>query len=158
MTKKAVYAGTFDPITLGHLDIISRAAQLFDEVIVGVAKSERKSPRFDLAQRMAMVQTAVAELDVVVVKEFSDLTVTFAQQHQVQFLVRGLRSAKDFDYEAEIAAMNRQMSDEQLETVFLPARPEYAYISSSIVRELILLRAYDQLREFVPDSILSLLK
>lgn len=158
MTKRAIYAGTFDPITLGHLDVITRASCLFDEVIVGVAKSERKTPRFNLEQRMAMVQAAVADLSTVVVKEFTDLTIVFAKQHQAQFLVRGLRSAKDYDYEGEIAAMNRQMSEGQLETVFLPAKPEYAYISSTIVRELILLEAYDQLKEFVPESVLSLMR
>lgn len=154
MIKRAIYAGTFDPITVGHFDIISRAVRLFDEVIIGVAKSERKSPHFDLAQRMAMVRTVVANLDTVIVKEFSDLTINFAKQHHAQFLVRGLRTAKDYDYEAELACMNRLMSDEQLETVLLPAKPEYAYISSSIVRELISMKAYDKLSAFVPESIL----
>lgn len=158
MIKRAVYAGTFDPITSGHLDIIQRAAELFDEVIVAVAKSERKSPRYDLSQRLAMVQLATVDLASVKVKEFSDLTVTFAKQQQARYLIRGLRTAKDFDYESEIAAMNRQMSDGALETVFLPAKPEYAYISSSIVRELLLLKAYDQLQEFVPASVLELIQ
>ena len=158
MIRRAVYAGTFDPITTGHLDIIKRAAGLFDELIIAVAKSERKTPRYDLSQRLQLVHAAVADLKSVSVKEFSDLTIAFAAKHEAHYLVRGLRTAKDFDYESEIAAMNRQMAEGVLETVFLPAKPQYAYISSSIVRELLLLKAYDQLQEFVPDQVLALIQ
>jgi pantetheine-phosphate adenylyltransferase len=159
MTEKvAVYAGTFDPMTFGHMDIIKRSRGLFDKVIVAVASSERKAPYFSLEQRVSMAQAALSEYDNVSVKELPDLTVDFAKEHRAGFLIRGLRSMMDFDYEAEIAEMNRKMSDGDIETVFLPTHPDHAFISSSIVRELILLKAFDKLKRFIPEPVINLIK
>ncbi len=159
MTNKiAVYAGTFDPITLGHVDIIKRASVLFDQIIVGVAKSERKKPFFSLEQRIAMAQAALSDIKSVEVKQLTDLTVHFAKEHDARYLVRGLRSVMDYDYEAQIAQMNRNMSGDRLETVFLPTHPDYAFISSSIVRELILIKAFDQVSRFVPPQLIDMIQ
>lgn len=153
----AVYAGTFDPITHGHVDIIRRATHLFDQVIVGVATSARKSPLFNLEKRMVMATAALQHCTTVVVKELPDVTIDFAQRHLAQFLVRGLRSALDYTYEADICEMNRALSSNTIETVFLTARPEYAFISSSIVRELILIKAFDQVAQFVPQEVMPMI-
>lgn len=155
MKQIAVYAGTFDPITLGHVNIIERSAKLFDQVIVGVAESALKSPMFELARRVSMVEQALAHIDGVSVETLIGLTIAFAQKHKAVYLVRGLRSALDYDYESGIAEMNCQMSDHQIETVFLPTHPDLAFISSSTVRELILLGCYDQCRRFVPAAVLK---
>src|SRR3990167_8494510 len=117
MTKIAIYAGTFDPITVGHVDIIQRATSLFDQVIVGVAKSERKKPFFELNKRIAMAEAALKKISSVIVKELPELTVDFAKENNATFLVRGLRSAADYIYELEIAQMNSQMSNHHIETV-----------------------------------------
>lgn len=153
----AIYAGTFDPITKGHVDIVQRGLAIFDKVIVAVAKSERKSPFFPLDQRIAMAEAALGDHDRVDVKELPNLTIDFAKDNQAHYLIRGLRTAADFEYEAEIAEMNRRMSNGTMETVFLPTRPEFAFVSSSIVRELILIKAFDQLSQFLPEEVIALI-
>lgn len=154
----AVYAGTFDPITLGHVDIIKRAAKLFDQLVIGVAKSERKKPFFDLEKRVTLVQAALSDLDSVTVKVLPGLTIDFAKEHRAQFLLRGLRSSVDYEYEAAIAQMNSTMSENKIETIFFPTHPDYSFVSSSIVRELIFIKAFDQLERFVPAVVLDLLR
>lgn len=154
MAKVAVYPGTFDPITLGHLNIIARAATLFDGVIVGVADSVGKSPMYTVDQRVSMVQVAVQAIPGVSVKVLPGVTVTFARAMGAQYLVRGLRSAVDFDQEVQLASMNQTLSPE-IETVFFSTDPQYAYISSSVVRELIRLKAFEALQAFLPKVVLD---
>lgn len=131
----AVYPGTFDPITLGHEDIIRRAAHLFDHVIVAVAAGHHKKPMFDLSERLAMVQAASAPYTNVSVESYSGLMRDFVVARGVKAMVRGLRSGTDFDYEYQLAGMNQFLMP-QVETVFLTPAPQYQAISSTYVREI----------------------
>ena len=133
--KRAVTPGTFDPITFGHLDVITRAAQLMDEVIVAVAASAGKKPIFTLEERTVLARQAVEHLPNVRVEPFEGLLVDFARSREAQVLVKGLRAITDFEYEFQMAALNYQLANE-LETVFIMSPPQYMYLSSSIVREL----------------------
>ena len=133
--KRAVTPGTFDPITYGHLDIITRASQLTDEVIVAVAASVGKAPLFTLEERTALAREATAHLPNVRVEPFDGLLVDFAYQQEAQVLVKGLRAITDFEYEFQMAALNYEL-DRTIETVFIMSPPQYMYLSSSIVREL----------------------
>ncbi len=133
--NRALYPGTFDPITKGHGDLIERAARLFDEVIVAVAASPKKNPLFSLEKRVAMVEAVTAHLPNVRVLGFSNLLAQFAQQQQANVLLRGLRAVSDFEYEFQLANMNRQLAP-QVESLFLTPSEQYSYISSSLVREI----------------------
>jgi pantetheine-phosphate adenylyltransferase len=135
MSKKAIYPGTFDPITNGHIDIIARSASLFDEVIVAVAKSAGKAPLFDLEERVGLTKQSLAYLPNVHVHCFEGLLVEFAQQHQAPIVVRGVRSIADFEYEKQMAGMNQKMYAE-LETVFLTPNAQWADLSSTLVRDI----------------------
>ncbi|TPH13355.1 pantetheine-phosphate adenylyltransferase [Litorilituus lipolyticus] len=137
MTIKAIYPGTFDPVTNGHSDLIVRASKLFNEVIIGVAFSPSKKPRFDLEQRVTMLKEVTKDLDNVSVVGFSGLLVDFAKQHQAKVLIRGLRAVSDFEYEFQLANMNRRLSPE-LESVFLTPAEENSFISSTLVKEVAL--------------------
>ncbi|ELY2476502.1 pantetheine-phosphate adenylyltransferase [Cronobacter sakazakii] len=134
MTTRAIYPGTFDPITNGHLDIITRAASMFDELILAVAASPHKKTMFSLDERVALAQQAAAHLQNVSVTGFSDLMANFAQTQQANVLVRGLRTAGDFEYEMQLAHMNRHLMA-TLESVFLMPSKEWSFISSSLVKE-----------------------
>ncbi|MDI7493407.1 pantetheine-phosphate adenylyltransferase [Cronobacter dublinensis] len=134
MTTRAIYPGTFDPITNGHLDIITRAARMFDELILAVAASPHKKTMFSLDERVALAQQAAAHLPNVIVTGFSDLMANFAQTQQANVLVRGLRTAGDFEYEMQLAHMNRHLMP-SLESVFLMPSKEWSFISSSLVKE-----------------------
>ncbi|MCF6217183.1 MAG: pantetheine-phosphate adenylyltransferase [Gammaproteobacteria bacterium] len=131
----AVYPGTFDPITLGHHDIAMRAATLFDKVILAIAHNPKKVPVFSLDERVAMAQSAFSNSPKVEIQAFDTLLVHFAQQQQAKVIIRGLRAVSDFDYEFQLAGMNRKL-DPQIETVFLTPSEQYTYISSSLVREI----------------------
>ncbi|NQY63246.1 MAG: pantetheine-phosphate adenylyltransferase [Alteromonadaceae bacterium] len=137
MTVKAIYPGTFDPVTNGHSDLIVRASRLFREVIVGVASSPSKQPRFDLAQRVDMIKQVTHDLPNVTVLGFSGLLVNFAKEHQANVLIRGLRAVSDFEYEFQLANMNRRLSPD-LESVFLTPAEENSFISSTLVKEVAL--------------------
>jgi pantetheine-phosphate adenylyltransferase len=137
MTVKAIYPGTFDPVTNGHADLIERASRLFDEVVVSVAASPSKQPRFDLAQRVAMLEEVTRDLSNVTVVGFSGLLVNFAKTHQANVLIRGLRAVSDFEYEFQLANMNRRLSPD-LESVFLTPSEENSFISSTLVKEVAL--------------------
>jgi len=131
----AVYAGTFDPVTNGHLDLIERAARLFDKVVVAIAMSPGKSPALDIDTRITLTREVVAGLDNVEVVGFSGLMTEFMKQQQARVLLRGLRAVSDFEYELQLANMNRAQMPE-LETVFLTPEVENSYISSTLVREI----------------------
>ncbi|MGA7179595.1 MAG: pantetheine-phosphate adenylyltransferase [Thiobacillaceae bacterium] len=132
---KAVYPGTFDPITRGHEDLIRRAVRLFDEVVVAVAESSGKEPYFPLAERVEMAKEVLADLPRVKVEGFSGLLINFAAYHQAQVILRGLRAVSDFEYEFQLAGMNRNLKPD-IETIFLTPSDQYMFISSSMVREI----------------------
>jgi pantetheine-phosphate adenylyltransferase len=135
MTVSAMYPGTFDPITLGHEDLVRRACRLFDKVVVAVAANPGKQPMFSLDERVGLAKTALREFENVAVTGYDGLTVNFAQQNGLQVIVRGLRAISDFEYEFQLANMNRHLTEE-VETAFLTPTETYTYISSSLVREI----------------------
>ena len=138
MNLKAVYPGTFDPITLGHEDLVRRASRLFDEVILGIADSRAKQPFFTLEERVEMAKTALADCTNVKVIGFSGLLMKFVQQHDATVVVRGLRAVSDFDYEFQLAGMNRDLYPD-VETMFLTPGERYMFVSATIVREISIL-------------------
>lgn len=134
--KRAVYPGSFDPMTLGHLDVIKRAASIFDELIVTVLNNKEKSPLFSVEERVNILKMATKDLPNVKIDSFSGLLINYAASHDIHVSVRGLRAVTDFEYELQLAQTNRQLSHEQLDTVFLTTSLEYAYLSSSSVKEI----------------------
>ncbi|WP_127474850.1 pantetheine-phosphate adenylyltransferase [Sulfurivermis fontis] len=134
MPVTAIYPGTFDPITNGHSDIIERAARLFDKVVVAIAASSKKQPAFTLEERVAMAQAALADLSNVEVCGFDTLLADYVQQRGAQVILRGLRAVSDFEYEFQLASMNRRLAP-KVETLFLTPAENYAFISSSLVKE-----------------------
>jgi len=139
MTIKAIYPGTFDPVTNGHTDLIERASRLFNQVIVGIAASPSKKPLFDLAHRVEMLEQVTQHLPNVTVIGFSGLLVDFAEENNAKVLIRGLRAVSDFEYEFQLANMNRRLSPD-LESVFLTPAEENSFISSTLVKEVALHR------------------
>jgi len=135
MDITAIYPGTFDPVTNGHIDIIARAARLYNEVIVAVAVNSNKSPLFDITQRVALLEEVTANFDNVRIVGFDNLLVDFAKQQNAGVILRGLRAISDFEYEFQMAGMNRRLSPE-LETVFLTPAEQYEFISSSMIKEI----------------------
>jgi pantetheine-phosphate adenylyltransferase len=132
---RAVYAGTFDPMTLGHEDLVRRACGLFDEVVVAVADSRPKRPLFTLEERVEMAQASLARFERVVVVGFSGLLADFVRSRQARVLIRGLRAVSDFDFEFQMAGMNRRLQPE-VETLFLTPAEQYLFISSTMIREI----------------------
>ncbi|MCM1119506.1 MAG: pantetheine-phosphate adenylyltransferase [bacterium] len=133
--KKAVYPGSFDPMTLGHLDIIKRAAPMFDELTVAVLNNTQKTPLFSVEERVKILEKATEELSNVKIDSFSGLLIDYCRDKGFHIAVRGLRAITDFEYELQIAQANRQMSKDALDTVFLTTSLEYAYLSSTSVKE-----------------------
>jgi pantetheine-phosphate adenylyltransferase len=133
--KKAIYPGTFDPITRGHEDLVRRAARLFDHVIVAIADSRTKKPFFDLDERVEMAKEVLASCSNVEVVGFSCLLMDFVRQHKARIILRGLRAVSDFEYEFQMAGMNRQLYPD-VETIFLTPSEQYMFISATIVREI----------------------
>ena len=146
MTIKAVFPGTFDPITLGHEDLTRRAARLFDGVILAVADSKSKKPLFTLDERIAIAREAFKDLHNVEVIGFSGLLMNFVRQHGARVVVRGVRAVSDFDYEFQLAGMNRQLYPE-VETIFMTPGEQYGYVSATLVREISILGG--DVRKFV---------
>ena len=135
MSQRAIYPGTFDPMTKGHVDLIERACQLFDEIVVAIAASEAKNPLFTLDERIQIAEKIFEGNDKVKVIGFSGLLVDLAKDNDAKILIRGLRVVADFEYEFQLANMNRAMMPE-LESVFLTPKEQYSYISSSLVKEI----------------------
>jgi pantetheine-phosphate adenylyltransferase len=153
--NRVVYPGTFDPMTNGHLDLVERAARLFDHVIVAIAASEKKKPLFPLEQRVALAQETLAHLPNVEVKGFNKLLAFFCQEQKANVLLRGLRAVSDFEYEFQLANMNRNL-DKTIETVFLTPSEHLSFISSSLVREISSLGG--DVAQFVPKPVLAALR
>jgi len=152
MTNCVIYPGTFDPITHAHVDLVERARELFSKVIVGVASSKVKSPMFQFTQRVEWVDQVLSSDHNVEVKRFDGLLVDFAKQQEVNVVIRGLRTMSDFEYEFQLAGMNRHLYH-QFETVFLMPSEKYMYISSSLVREIA--RLGGDISPFVPELVAS---
>lgn len=135
MNNVAVYAGTFDPITFGHIDVIERAAKLFDRIIIAVAKSSQKKTLFTLEERVSLTAEVLKPLPHVQVAGFDSLLLDFAKSHGANVILRGLRTVTDFDYEFQLASMNRQLNP-AIESIFLMPAEKYMSISSSLIREI----------------------
>lgn len=151
----AAYTGTFDPITLGHEDMIRRASKLFEKVYVAIAVSSSKKPLFSLEKRVAMAKESLADLPNIEVAGFSGLMVDFARRYDIKVLVRGVRNVTDFDYESQMARMIKHL-DPELDTVILPPAAKFAHISSTLVREIASLNG--DLSGLVPDPVLQALR
>lgn len=132
---KVIYPGTFDPITKGHMDLVERAAKLFDTIVIAVAESPRKKPLFDLKTRVSLARESIAHLPNVQVTGFSSLLASFVEEQQAQVILRGLRAVSDFEYEFQMANMNRVLAP-KVESLFLTPAEQYSYISSTLVREI----------------------
>ncbi|WP_022851329.1 pantetheine-phosphate adenylyltransferase [Limisalsivibrio acetivorans] len=149
---RAVYPGTFDPMTMGHLDIAERAAKLFDELVVAVAESRKKNTLFNVDERTEMVRESVSHISNIRVVNFNSLLVKFMSEMESKTVIRGLRAVSDFEYEFQLALMNRKLDDE-LDTVFLMPTKQYIFLSSSMVREIGALGG--DIRSFVPGPVLK---
>lgn len=134
--RRAVYPGSFDPVTYGHLDVIRRASLIFEELTVSILNNKEKMPLFSVEERVKILKKATEDLPNVKVDSFSGLLIDYARENNIHVAVRGLRAITDFEYELQIAQTNRVLSKEQLDTVFLTTSLEYAYLSSSSVREI----------------------
>jgi len=135
MTRTAIYPGTYDPVTCGHIDICERGLKMFDHIVIGVADSLAKQPFFNIDERVDMLETVFADNDRVSIRRFSGLLIDFARDCNAEVIIRGLRAISDFEYEVQLAGMNRSLASE-IETVFLTAAQRYAFVSSSLVREI----------------------
>jgi len=153
--KKAIYSGTFDPITNGHMDILKRALKVYDEVILGVATSAAKKPMFNIKSRLKIIQEATKEIEGVSAKSFDSLVVDFAKRENVSSIIRGLRTTTDFEYELQMSYANHSL-DKDIDTIFLMPALENAFVSSSIVRELI--RFKGDFSHLVPHNVIDLIK
>ncbi|MEN8253997.1 MAG: pantetheine-phosphate adenylyltransferase [Verrucomicrobiota bacterium] len=150
MNQAAMCAGTFDPITMGHLDVIERASRIFPRVVIGVATNSGKNPLFGLEERMELVRQATAHINGVEVDDFNGLLVDFAESKEVRVIVRGLRAFSDFEYEFQMALTNRKLKP-KIETIFLMPKQDYSYVSSSNVREVAQLGG--DTSQFVPPPV-----
>jgi pantetheine-phosphate adenylyltransferase len=155
MKNKAVYPGTFDPITFGHIDLVERATRIFDHVIVAIAANVNKKPFFSLAERVELATQVFAQYGNVEVKGFGSLLTDFMQEEGANIILRGLRVVSDFDYEFQLAGMNRHLAP-KIESLFLMPAENYTYISSSFVREIASLRG--DVAQFVPQNVVAAFK
>jgi pantetheine-phosphate adenylyltransferase len=155
MKKIGVYPGTFDPVTNGHIDIIKRSLKVFDKVIVAVAPNPQKAPLFNVDERVFMIQEATREFKNLQIEQFEGLLVEFVQRQGGTAIIRGLRAVSDFEYELQIALMNRKL-DAEVETVFMMPSEEFTYLTSSIVKAV---ASYGgNVKDFVPEIVMKKLK
>jgi pantetheine-phosphate adenylyltransferase len=152
--RKAVFPGSFDPITNGHIDVIKRALRLFDHIVIGVARREEKNPLFSFPERTRLVKTVTANFKRISVKAFDGLLVDFVKQERACTIIRGLRTISDFDYEFQMALTNRKIAPE-IETVFFLASEKYSYLSASLAKEIA--RMGGDLKEFLPEPVVTAL-
>ena len=152
--KTIVYPGTFDPITNGHIDLVERAAMLFDKVVIGIASSQRKSPLFSIDERIQLASDALAHVPNIEIRGFDYLLVNFVNDCGADAIMRGLRAVSDFEYEFQLANMNRALSPE-VESIFLTPAERFSYISSSLVREISSLDG--DVSKFVPTNVVEAL-
>ena len=153
--RRAIYPGSFDPITKGHLDVIRRAAKLFDELVVAVAYNDQKKQTFSADERVALIAEATADVGNIRVTRFDGLLVEFARREEAGALIRGLRAISDFEFEFQMALMNRKL-EPTIETIFLTPREEYTYLSSRIVKEIA--RLGGNVEGFVPPCVARALR
>ncbi len=153
--KAAIYPGSFDPVTFGHLDIIRRAASIFDELTVSVLNNTQKTPLFSVEERVKILEKATKDLPNVKVDSFSGLLIDYAKRKDVHVAIRGSRAITDFEYELQIAQTNSKLSNGELDTMFLTTRLEYAYLSSSSVKEIA--QFHGDVSQCVPDFVAELL-
>jgi len=151
---KAVYPGTFDPVTFGHIDLMRRGTAIFDEVIVAVAYNPRKSPLFSLDERVRFIQDATTDMGNITVKPFDILLVDFARREGARVIMKGLRAVSDFDYELQMSLINRRLADD-IETMFMMPSEEYSFISSSMIKEISSLNG--DIGNLVPPSVVEAL-
>jgi pantetheine-phosphate adenylyltransferase len=150
MCQKAIYPGSFDPVTYGHIDLIKRAQEIFPELIVAVAHNPHKKPLFSVKERVRMLKKATAEFKDLIVDDFDGLVVEYARKNKVHVLIRGLRMISDFEYEFQMVLTNRKLAPD-IETIFLMPQESYSYISSKLLKEASSLGA--DLSSFVPDFV-----
>jgi pantetheine-phosphate adenylyltransferase len=155
MCQKAIYPGSFDPVTYGHIDLIKRAQDIFPEVIVAVAHNTQKKPIFSLKERVRLLKNATADLKGVTVDDFDGLVIDYARRQKAKVLIRGLRMISDFEYEFQMALTNRKL-DPNIETIFLMPHESYSYLSSRLLKEAAFLGA--DLSDFIPDFVEEALK
>ncbi|CAG7623150.1 pantetheine-phosphate adenylyltransferase [Paenibacillus allorhizosphaerae] len=148
--KIAVYPGSFDPVTNGHLDIIHRAAKVFDKLVVAVLNNSSKNPLFSVEERMELLRQVTADLPNVEIDSFRDLLINYMKQKNAHLIVRGLRAVSDFEYELQMASTNQKLS-EDIETFFMTSTPKYSYLSSSIVKEVA--RFHGPVSDLVPNEV-----
>ena len=154
MKTIAIYPGSFDPITNGHVDLIHRACKLFDKVIIAITQNTNKDSFLSINQRVKAVETAIEPLTNTRVLSFDSLLVDFAREHNAQIIIRGLRAVSDFDYEFQLSGMNKRLNP-AIETLFMTPSEEFANISSSLVREILFLGG--DISQFVPESVKTIL-
>lgn len=153
--KAAIYPGSFDPVTYGHLDIIRRSAEIFDELTVSVLNNKAKNPLFSVEERVNILKEATKDIPNVKVESFTGLLIDYAREKDIHVSVRGLRAVTDFEYELQIAQTNRQLSGGTLDTIFLTTSLEYAYLSSSSVKEIASFNG--DISQCVPDFVAKLI-
>ena len=153
--RTAIYPGSFDPLTNGHLDVIKRAVKLFDRVIVAVARNESKHPLFSLEERLALVRPSIRHLPNVQADSFDCLLVHYVEQHSAQAVVRGLRAVSDFEFEFQLALMNRKLN-ENIETIFMMPKDTYTFLSSRMIKEIAQLGG--DVSAFVPPHVRAALR
>lgn len=153
MIKKVLYAGSFDPITNGHLDLINRAAKLGDHLIVGVIENHSKKAFFTVEERVDLIKKATSHIPNIEVDDFSGLLAEYVKQNNIDVVLRGLRATMDFEYEIQMAQMNARLYQDGVETIFLMTSPDYSFVSSSIVKEVFMLNG--DIKGLVPDKVLE---
>ncbi len=153
--RKAIFAGSFDPITNGHLDIIQRASKLFDELQIGVLINPNKKGLFTLEERVELIKACTKDLNNIKVIEFQGLLVNYCEEHKIDTLVRGVRSEADVNYELQMAHMNKELNA-HIETIFLPTNKQYSFVSSSLIKEVLKFEA--DVKNLVPKEVFEALK